>query len=148
MGGQNYWAAHAASWARDTEFLEADLIIAEMGVNDGVSEVADPEGVRVASASLFRDLLDLPQRPAVLSLELVMAGLNRLRDDNLAMARLPGVGCVSEHPPSNVSKYSFGPGATFRWCSQWWLPPLWRAPILQALQVPIVSYQRDLAVTV
>ena len=49
--------------------------------------------------------------------------------------------CADEHPIAAPSRSAFGPNSLYRFCSSWWLPPSWRAPVLDDLGVPFVSFR-------
>ena len=100
------WAA--AFDRRDPELASADLIIAELSVNDQhiVDVSASRMHVLAASAVLFHNLLSLPQHPAVLALEAVRGAFASSARENLREVRAM---CSENHPIDNQSSERLTP---------------------------------------
>ena len=138
------WASMGVSELPDVR--DADLVIVEMSVNDQVSDangvlLASRQGWTIADASrlLFEDLLDLPRRPAVIALEAVRGAFSDDYRQNFKEAHLQ---CPEAHPEIRTpSNWSLEDGK-HRWCPNWWMPPTWRAPVLEELGIPVVQCER------
>ena len=100
------WAA--AFNRHDTDLFSADLIIAELSVND--QHIADANASRMhvvaASAVLFHNLLSLPRQPAVLALEAVRGAFTSNVRENMREVRLmcPGVHPINQSSERTLSQ--------------------------------------------
>ena len=120
--GTKEWAMENVE--RSSTFKNVDLVIFEGSLNDGDSS---QKTVHASSLVLFSSMLNLPSKPAVISLEVTRAA--DVASSGMARFSRP---CRDLH--------SLGqPG--LRYCTHWWSVPEWRAPAKQALGVPTVSFR-------
>ena len=110
-----------------SELRSADLIVHDGGISDAEFDAA---GVRAASLSFFSALLDMPNHPAAISLEVTRAADLR-RSGTLSWLRP----CRPQEELQGLLNTSM------RFCSRWWEVPTHRAPVLEALRVPAITFR-------
>jgi hypothetical protein len=119
------WAMENVETIR--ELRSADLIVHSGAIGD--AEFAEAS-VRAASLSFFAALLDMPNQPAVVSLEVTRAADLR-RSGTLRWLRP----CRPQEELQGLLNTSM------RFCSRWWEVPSHRAPVLEALRVPAITFR-------
>ena len=130
------------TWAFETveqnvHFRTADLILYEGSVSDADFTQAT---VVDSSAALFGTLVNLPQRPAVLSIEVVRAVTRPARGTRRAARSCRARGTVQTFTLNDPFTRSAEKTA-WVYCTEWWLPPTWRAPVLEGFGVPAISFR-------
>lgn len=111
--------------------LEPDVILVESAVNDQCDYDDQDERskfVNETSLSLLNLLMNFPQQPSVISVELFRTAFNGLRDAN-------------EHCHGHVQEVKSDPSGRCFYCPQWWDPPTWRQGARTYNSVSQASYR-------